>query len=246
MRMRAIAALGAGLVLVAGAMAAQAAPPNQDIFGTNPDTGFVDFGKCQDAVIPRGVPMSVAIYVRLGGAAAGGISGAELFVQERGPTGTNIPVFVPVASGGLGWSVSVIPNPLAAATTGNPFLETGTPPNTDKRAGIAFSVDPVTGEGCQHGDADAPPGMVKLYDVSIFKNTTGGAIPNDTYLWIGPGIPPSNQNFNCPLVTLCDSPIFTSVCLPSGGGQFIVNPTTRQCTVGTEPKAWSAVKEMYR
>jgi hypothetical protein len=246
MRMRAIAALGAGLVLVAGAIAAQAAPPNQDIFGTDPNTGLIDFGKCQDSIAPRGFPMGVAIYVRLGGAAANGISGAEFFVQERGPTGTNIPVFLSTASGGLGWTVSIIANPNAAVTTGHPFVETGSPPNTDKRAGIAFAVDPNTGEGCQHGDADAPPGMVKLYDVTISKTTLGNPIPPDTYMWIGPGIPPGSPLFNCPLVNLCDTPAFTKVCLPSGGGQFIINPSTRTCTVGTEPKAWSEVKALYR
>ena len=254
MGMRAIAASGAGLVL-AGAISARSAP-SIDIFGTDRDTGLVDFCKCQDSVAPGGLPMNVAIYVVLGGPAAGGISGAEFFVQERGPTDNDIKVFVPVAQGGLDWNVSVIPNPRAAATTGHPFLETGTPPTTEKRAAIAFAVDPNTGEGCQRGDADAPPGFVKLYDATISKATTGNPIPPDTYLGVGQGIPPGSPLFPCPLVTLCNGPSWTTVCVQ--GGQFLVNPMVRNCTTGitvsggmpcpiaVEPRSWGSVKSLYR
>ena len=187
--------------------------------------------------------MNISIFARLGGAAANGIAGGEFFVPERGPSGNNINVFVPVASGGLGWSVSVFPNPSATVARGNPFLETGTPPNTDQRAGIAWAVDPQTGEGCQQGDADAPPGYVRLYDASISKSTIGNPIPPDIYFWVIFGRPPGDHP--CVLLTLCDPPTYTEICM-FFGGQFIVNPSTRTCTVPAQPLTWGKVKAMFR
>ena len=249
--MRAIATLGAGLVLVVGAIAAQAAPAI-DIFGTNPDTGLTDFGRCEDAVIPRGLPMNISVFVKLEG--LGGISTAEFFIKERGPLGEDRNnIFVPVASGGLGWTAAVFPNAQAAVVIGNPFTVSGSPPDTFKRYSLAFSVNgPLPSDGCQTGDADAPPGYVRIFDSSISKSTTGNAIPPDTYFVVSAGDPPGSPNFPCPLVTLCNAPVFTAVCVGTGqglaaqSGQFIVNPTTRTCTVATQPKAWSEVKSLYR
>lgn len=241
MRMRAIAALGAGLVLIVGAIAVQAAP-SIDIFGTNPDTGLTDFGLCQDSVAPRGLPMNISVFVKLGGLS--GIAGAEFFIAERNIQGANVPVFDTVANGGLGWSVAVTPNALATATLGNPFTQTGVSPDIVRRYNISFPVTgPLPSDGCQAGDADAPPGYVRLIDASISKSTTGNAIPPDTYMYVKAGVPPSGAQ-NCQLVNLCDPPVFTAQCVQ--GGQFIVNPTTRTCAVATQPKAWSAIKEMYR
>ena len=242
MRMRAIAALGAGLVLVVGALAAQAAP-SIDLFGSNPDTGLTDFGICQDAVAPRGLPMNISCFAKLGGLA--GISGAEFFIRERGPTGQDIRVFESTASGGLGWSAAVFPNGLATAVLGSPFQPTGSSPDITRRYNISFGVTgPNPSDGCQVGDADAPPGYIRLFDASISKSTLGGAIPPDTYMWVGPGDPPSNPQQPWVLFRLCDAPIYTAVQVE--GGQFIINPSTRTCTVAVQQKAWSAVKELYR
>ena len=241
MRVHAMAVWAATLSLSASRVAAQAG--SIDIFGTNPATGLTDFGKCQDSVAPGGPAMKISIFARLGGAAANGISGAEFFVLERGPSGNNINVFVPVASGGLGWSVSVFPNP-SAVVRGNPFLETGTPPNTDQVALIGWAVDPQTGEGCQKGDADAPPGYVRLYDASISESAMGHPIPPDTYFWVTYGRPPSTDVFPGPFLKLCDPPSYTKV-VPFSG-QFIVNPSTRTCTVATQSVTLGKVKAMFR
>ena len=241
--MRAIAALGAGLVLIAGAIAAQAAP-SIDIFGSDPNTGLTDFGLCQDSVVPRGVPMSISVFVKLGGLP--GIAGAEFFIAERNIAGNNVPVFDTAAQvpGGLGWSGAVFPNGLATATLGSPFQQTGVSPDIVRRYNISFPVNgPNASDGCQTGDADAPPGYVRLLDASISKSTTGNAIPPDTYMYVKAGNPPSGAQA-CSLVNLCDPPVFTAQCVQ--GGQFIINPSTRTCAVATQPKAWSAIKEMYR
>ena len=210
-----------------------------DIFGVNPSTGQVDFGVCQGSVVPEGAPLRLSIYAHLGGRAPEMSGASNLFVFERGPNGENRNnIFVPVAQGGLGWSASSSPNSLAAVSVGDPFLATGTPPNTaQQRAAVAFDT-------CQHGDADAPPGYIRLYDVVISKSTPGGEIPVDTYLWIGFGLPPGEPMFNCPKLILCDAPTWTVVCVP--GGQFIVNPSSRSCTVAVETKPWGSIKALYR
>ena len=64
--MHTIAVLRLGLPLIACAIAVQAAPAI-DIFGTDPNTGLTDFGRCQDAVVPGGPPLRISIFVRLGG-----------------------------------------------------------------------------------------------------------------------------------------------------------------------------------
>jgi hypothetical protein len=114
------------------------------------------------------------------------------------------------------------------------------------RADIDFTVNPQTGEGCQRGDADAPPGYVKLYDVVISKSTLGNAIPVDTYFGTGPGFPPRQGPVNCPLLLLCDAPSYSGVCVTTWPSQFIVNPSSRSCSVAVETKPWGTIKAMFR
>jgi hypothetical protein len=69
-------------------------------------------------------------------------------------------------------------------------------------------------------------------------------IPNDHWLRIVAGDPPGNQNFPCPLVTVCDDPVFTKVCV--AGGSFLINPTDESCLVGVEAETWTGIKTLYR
>jgi hypothetical protein len=97
MRTRVIAALGAGLVLVAGAISAEAAP-SIEMFGINPNSGRVDFGVCQGSVVPGGAPLRLSIYAHLGGRAPETAGAGHLFVFERGPNGEDRnDIFVPEA-----------------------------------------------------------------------------------------------------------------------------------------------------
>jgi hypothetical protein len=52
---------------------------------------------------------------------------------------------------------------------------------------------------------------------------------------------PSNLLFQCPLMTLCDAPTFTKVCVT--GGQGIINGAP--CTVAVEQRSWSSVKNLF-
>ena len=75
-------------------------------------------------------------------------------------------------------------------------------------------------------------------------NPTGSAdIATDTRIEIVAGTPPSSPEFPCPILTLCDAPALTKVCVP--GGPFFINPTV-WCTDPVAPKTWSVVKNLYR
>ena len=76
------------------------------------------------------------------------------------------------------------------------------------------------------------------------SRTTPGAPslpPADTRTRIERHINPSNPNFQCPVLVLCDAPIFTTICVP--GGQAIWNGPP--CTVGVDQKSWSGVKNLF-
>jgi len=53
---------------------------------------------------------------------------------------------------------------------------------------------------------------------------------------------PSNVNFACSLVNLCDGPVFTAVCLP--GGSAFVNGQG-DCTVAVDDVTWGEVKNLF-
>ncbi len=114
------------------------------------------------------------------------------------------------------WFANITANPAASAVLGNVW--TG--------ANIAFP-------SCQPGTA----GMVLLYTVGGFAATSVG----ETYLTVLPHSTPSNPFFVCPLLVLCDAPVYTKVCV--SGGVAILNG--RACTVGVAPTSWSTVKGLY-
>jgi hypothetical protein len=53
---------------------------------------------------------------------------------------------------------------------------------------------------------------------------------------------------DCPLVTLCDTPAFTSICMDMGPKNIaVLNPSGAiPCGVTAESSEWGAVKELYR
>lgn len=146
-------------------------------------------------------PGTMYVLATLGGAAAGGITGAEFRVD-------GFPA---------NWFANVIPSPAATVVLGS-ALGTG--------CNIAFP-------SCQPGAG----GIVLLYTVSYFAvdlqvNRVVSVLRHTT---------PGNANFACPLVTLCDPPLFTKVCV--NGGQGIINGGN--CTVSVEQRSWSSVKSLF-
>ena len=118
----------------------------------------------------------------------------------------------------VGWFGSYSPNPLATASLGSVGGLGGN---------IAFGL-------CQTGLG----GIVLLYTNSYFATSA----VSSAYLSILRHTTPSNPNFPCPLVTLCDAPVFSARCV--NGGQAIINGGS-PCTVAAVPATWSSVKELY-
>ena len=71
-----------------------------------------------------------------------------------------------------------------------------------------------------------------------------GNIPANTYVSVVAGNPPGNALLACPLITRCNAPFFSIVCVT--GGEFIINPNGLDCTVAVEEQTWSKVKSLYR
>jgi hypothetical protein len=87
--------------------------------------------------------------------------------------------------------------------------------------------------GCQGGSG----GILLLYTINYFATTN---VVNHR-MRILPHIAPSNPQFVCPLLVLCDAPTFTKICV--SGGEGVINGG--DCTVGVEQKSWSQVKSLY-
>jgi hypothetical protein len=119
-----------------------------------------------------------------------------------------------VPTSGEGWFVTPTANAASNVAIGNPIAG---------GCNIAFP-------SCQTGSA------VLLYTVSGFA-TTG---PSRTFI-TDRHTTPSNPQFPCPLLVLCDAPVFTKICV--GAGEAFLNRGT--CTVGVEEKSWSSVKSLF-
>jgi hypothetical protein len=74
------------------------------------------------------------------------------------------------------------------------------------------------------------------------QNLGGGS---DAVVSIEPRNPPSNSNFPCALVNLCDAPTYTAVCVRPG--KAVLNPSgSVACGSGASSSEWGRVKELYR
>ncbi len=143
------------------------------------------------------------ILVNLGGAAAGGTTGAE-FRVDNWPASWSFNTLTPNANSNL-----VLASPLTGGCN------------------IAFP-------SCQPGSS----GVVVLFTVNTLPldaqtNRNVAVLRHNT---------PSNINFQCPLITLCDIPVFTKICV--NGGQARINGPGN-CTVAVERQTWSNVKALY-
>jgi hypothetical protein len=123
-----------------------------------------------------------------------------------------------------GWHAIAMPNPAAAIVFGDPFGTTG--------ANIAFAT-------CQTARC------VLLYQMALLPATS----QTQVVLEVRANAPPTNPNFSCPLVVLCDDPYFTQVCVrsdgPDGGGGNC-NFCCGCPPVAVQPGSWTRVKVLYR
>jgi hypothetical protein len=140
-------------------------------------------------------------------------------------------------------------------------------PEGDTRGGITISEFRVVANGASGYSFSAPTllsGSILLG--SVFEGGVMAASPNcesrqplpvlkftvlnlgggrDATLEIAERIPPSNRDFPCPLVTLCDNPIFTKICITPD--RAVLNPSgSLRCGIASEQSDWGRVKELYR
>jgi len=226
-----------------------------DVFGANECNYWVmkhrgktdeqKFGSCVG-------PGVLSVYAELGGASAGGISGAEYAVSFNGDSSPD-----------PGYLLIEIPNLTATTILGSAF----TPPDPSPRGiGIAWN-------SCQSGT----DGRVLLANVIVIPTAACGPSlkPPPLDMLTVEHSSPSNVFFRCPLFTLCDGPVFTKVCLGSNivdcqtqvppfpiaskcstSGGFGLNaqnpgkctPTKAGVAVNSvdDTQTWSTVKDLYR
>jgi hypothetical protein len=183
---------------------------------------------------------SIAVYLdeagtTCNGQTASGIINGSVWVNLDGAaaggiTGAEFRVDPTMGYGGAffnGYTASVTPD--APITIGNPFSEGGT------NGGFT---------SCQTAS------RVRLMTFQLIDMTE----TSDVWLNVRQHAFPPNYTFQCALLTLCDAPVFTKVCVGGTGNEIhwysIVNPTNGAASdcapVSVAEKTWSEIKSLYR
>ena len=213
------------LVLVATASAVFAADPASAPSVASPDGSLdifcivnqvPDLGCCEANTLfdPGSIGIiELSVQARLAGATAAGISGAEFYVEGL----ENLPG---------NWSCSVIPNP-ASTYVGDLCNLSDVDFDgvvSERRGHIVFNVNgPLPADGCQVGDSF---GHTQLATIRLADFAAPSVDLPVLYAQVVAGAPPSaGPGFDCPLLTLCDAPVFTKVCVT--GGVFVINNAIR-------------------
>jgi len=191
------------------------------------------------ATVPCSGSLNLWVYALLEGSSGGGITGAEYSIDVGSSAADPL------------WFFSETFNP-AATVVGAGALNPGDP--GARGVNVAFAQ-------CQPG---GPVPFVLLESVTAFSLDCAQA---KLILTVVKHDAASNQFFQCPLFVLCDSPVFTKICIGSNlttcrnpeppfpnnatcstSGQFILNPVVGvdRCKVGVEAATWSTMKELYR
>ena len=122
--------------------------------------------------------------------------------------------------------VSGFPSTWFPSATANPASNVAIGNVMDSGANIAFPM-------CQAGSGN----VILLYTVGYFAADEQA----NRVVTVLKHTAPSNPNFQCPLMVLCDAPVFTKVCVLGSSG--IINGPP--CTVAVETTSWSAVKGLF-
>lgn len=185
--------------------------------------------------------LSVASTLCLLSAARADAQSIGIFFDPDGATCSRIQL---ANTQGTFYVIAILNGPASGGITGAELQVTGFPaawfgnPSASPQAAFAFP-SPLTNFGvvafptCQTGTN----GMVLLWTVTYFATSLVGP----TYLTVAGISPPGNPSFACPVVTLCDYPNYTKLCVR--GGQGILNGAP--CTISVTATTWSRIKEMY-
>jgi hypothetical protein len=144
----------------------------------------------------------------------------------------------------------VMAKPAGAATcgvTGAEFRVERIPPgwfvSSTAPPGTVFIGDPFDGTGCNVAYSTCQRGSNVVFLTVLAVPTS---IVKNHPLRIEQRNPPPNLNFPCPLVTLCDAPLYTIACMTRGATAYF-NPTVETPCIPTsvEPLTWGRVKQLY-
>jgi hypothetical protein len=186
------------------------------------------------ATIPNFTPAQLFVIAFLAGSTASGITGAEFRLEMSQA--------VLPANGSFSFAAS----PTAGVTIGNPLDSTPGDPTPPATEGLNIGWSMCQGAGQT---------KVELGTINaIFFNP---AVTHSFSILSKRKSPPGNAAFDCPLLTLCDPPAFTKVCLtiPSGphgesisfrSGVNLPSCDTSCERVAVDERSWSGVKELFR
>ena len=194
---------GAGLLVVAfvsGPLVffARAEPPKMQMFCTLGGAPIAGCCEARTNFIPGFIgQVQVTVHAELKGAAAAGIIGAEFYVEglENLP-GDWVAASSPAVAAGLDGDLVTLSD-----SDGDGF-------DDDRRGQITFlacRTDPI----------------VTLATLTVWSHDAIADL-DATRIRVVSGNPPSDPNFDCPLLVLCDEPAFTKVC--AEGTSFEINP----------------------
>jgi len=119
------------------------------------------------------------------------------------------------------------------------FPATWFPSATPNSAGTSIG-DPF-GAGCNitfPSCQNTPSYTVLLYTLTYLPTDAGVHNTN-----VVAASPPSNPQFDCPVMTLCDTPLFTQLCVT--GGYFRFNDKG-PCELAIEQARWGEVKALFQ
>jgi hypothetical protein len=110
---------------------------------------------------------------------------------------------------------------------------------TPNREANFLTGDPVT-TGCQIAFPACQSGSGGLTVLLYTIDTTALQSIPVTPLAVTKHDYPSNPNFGCPLLVMCDGPVWTKWCVSGWTSELI------PCTTGVAATTWTAVRSMYR
>jgi hypothetical protein len=193
--------------------------------------------------IVRGGKMRLRVIVTLAMAltlAVGSASAVSIGVFWDEGAGTCSHTQAPFAADSL-YVIALLNGPAASGITGAEFRIDGWPanwfPTWVPHLGTALD-NPISG-GCNVAFPcdTGTGGLVILGKLRYFPTS---AVTNRVLL-VNMRTVPSNLTLQCSLMTLCDAPAYTGVCV--GAGEAHINGTP--CNVGVEPVTWTTVKGLY-
>jgi hypothetical protein len=183
-------------------------------------------------------PLAIALWLSAGTASASSIG--VFFAADGSDCDATVEAYTP-----LTWYVCAVLSGDAAAdgVTGAEFSLEGAPDDMFKNVFVNEAANvslgsPVAGgcniafPTCQTGEN----GILLLYRIEAITISK----PGPTYLTITKHTKPSNSEFQCPVLVLCDNN-YTMMCV--AGGSAIINGAA--CTVGVERTTWSRIKGLY-